>query len=203
MVSGQPVVDIRRDHRGSTHIYVVPLNGGPMKRLLDGKATEIDPEWSRDGRSIYYSSNESGGWAIWRMAADGNARVRLTSEAGFEARQSPDERSIYFIDRQRMVYGLGPVATLKRVSIEGGTAEVVDARVMPGAWEMTAVGIVFVAARAGANGHLQLAECVGDVRLRGTPRAHARRARISHRSLWRQPLPHRVARRSMGAGQPR
>ena len=187
----------------STHIYVVTPNGGPVKRLTAGNATEIDPEWSRDGRSIYYSSNGSGGWAIWRMAADGTARVRLTSEAGFEARQSPDERSIYFIDRPRFLYGLGPVATLKRVSIEGGTCG--------GRGRAGYTGRLGddrrrhrVRRREGrANGHLQLAECVGDVRFRGTPRAHARRARIPDRSLWRQPLPHRVARRSMGAGQPR
>ena len=126
-----------------THIYVVPVGGGPLKRVTDGTATEIDPEWSRDGRWIYYASNESGQSAIWKVPASGGARTQLSPELGFEPRESPDGRSIYFIDRPRY-FGLGPVATLKRVSVDGGPAERVDVPVMPGAWDVTDAGIVFV-----------------------------------------------------------
>ena len=125
-----------------THIYHVPVGGGAVKRLTDGTATEIDPEWSRDGRWIYYASNESGRSAIWKVPAGGGARTRLTAELGFEPRESPDG-SIYFIDRPRY-FGLGPVATLKRVSVHGGAAEKVDVPVMPGAWDVTETGIVFI-----------------------------------------------------------
>ena len=126
-----------------TQIYVVPVGGGPLKRVTDGTATEIDPEWSRDGRWIYYASDESGQSAIWKVAARGGARTQLSPELGFEPRESPDGRSIYFIDRRRS-FGLGPVATLKRVSVDGGPAERVDVPVMPGAWDVTDAGIVFV-----------------------------------------------------------
>src|SRR5262249_49418479 len=98
----------------STHIYVVSASGGPIKRLTDGAATEIDPEWSRDGRWIYYASNESGRWAIWKMPAGGGARVSLTAEPGFEPREAPDGRTIYFIDTQ--AFRLGPIGKLKKVS---------------------------------------------------------------------------------------
>ena len=126
-----------------THIYVVPVGGGPPTRVTNGTATEIDPEWSRDGRWIYYASDESGQSAIWKVTASGGARTRLSSELGFDPRESPDGRSIYFIDRPRN-FGLGPVATLKRVSVDGGPAERVDVPVMPGAWDVTDAGIVFV-----------------------------------------------------------
>ena len=126
-----------------TRIYLVPVGGGPVKRLTDGTATEIDPEWSRDGRWIYYSSNESGRSAIWKVPADGGARTQLTTEIGFEPRESPDGRSLYFIDRPRN-YGLGPTATLKRIPVGGGPAEKVDVPAMPGAWDITERGIVFI-----------------------------------------------------------
>jgi Tol biopolymer transport system component len=128
----------------STHIYVVSASGGPLRRVTDARAEEIDPEWSRDGRWIYYASNESGSWAIWRVAAVGGARRMLTSEPGFEPRQSPDGSSLYFIDQQR-VFGGQRARNLKVVSAEGGPAALVDAAVMQGAWDVTDVGIVFVA----------------------------------------------------------
>jgi Tol biopolymer transport system component len=128
---------------GKTHIYLVPVGGGPVKRVTDGTASEIDPEWSRDGRWIYYASNESGRSAIWKVSSAGGARTQLTTELGFEPRESSDGRSIYFIDRPRS-FGLGPVATLKRLSADGGPAERVGVPVMPGAWDVTDTGIVFV-----------------------------------------------------------
>jgi Tol biopolymer transport system component len=132
------------------HIYIVSASGGPISRLTDAQATEIDPEWSKDGRWIYYASNESGRWAIWKVTAAGGPRQQLTSEPGYEPRQSPDGRSLYFIDQQR-TFGLGPARKLNVVSVDGGPTEIVDAAVMPGAWEVTDAGIVFVALDAGAD----------------------------------------------------
>ena len=44
---------------GNTHIYVASVDTGALRRLTTGQATEMDPEWSGDGRWIYYASNES------------------------------------------------------------------------------------------------------------------------------------------------
>jgi Tol biopolymer transport system component len=126
-----------------THVYVVPVDGGPVRRLTSGGETERDPEWSRDGRWIYYASTGGGRSTIWRAPPGGGAPVRLTSELGFEPRESADGRSIYFVDRPRS-YGLGPVATLKRIPADGGAAETLDVPVMAGAWEITDTGLVFL-----------------------------------------------------------
>jgi Tol biopolymer transport system component len=139
---------------GIAHIYVVSATGGPIKRLTDATATERDPEWSRDGRWIYYTSDESGRWTLWKIPASGGARVRLTSEAGFELRESPDGRVIYFIDSPR-VLSLRPTGKLKKVSVDGGVAEPVDVPAMPGAWDVSDTGIVFIVAEdvsAGSTG---------------------------------------------------
>ena len=140
---------------GATHVYRMRVTGGPIQRLTSGTATEIDPEWSRDGRWIYFAANESGRSTIWKVPAGGGVALQLTSDVGYEPRESPDGRSLYFIDRHRS-FGLGPSAVLKRVSIEGGAAEVIDLAVMPGAWEVTDVGIVFLSSAGGA-GQLQAA----------------------------------------------
>ena len=63
----------------NTDVYVVRGDGESTRRLTEGKATEIDPEWSRDGRWIYYVSDESGPSAIWKMPAEGGRSLQLTS----------------------------------------------------------------------------------------------------------------------------
>jgi Tol biopolymer transport system component len=131
---------------GNTDIYVVDVEGGPARRLTDGAALEIDAEWSRDGRWILYASDVSGRSEIWKMRPDGSMRVQLTSEGGFEPRESPDGRSVYFVDAPRRT-GLGTLAVLKRVSIEGGRAEVVHSGVFAGAWDVTDSGITFIVGR--------------------------------------------------------
>lgn len=131
---------------GNTDLYLAPVDGGPVKRLTDGKSAEIDPEWSRDGRWIYYSSNESGPSTIWRMPADGGARQQLTSEVGYEPRESVDGQSLYFIDKGSQ-YGMGTIATLRMIPLAGGPGRVVYNGVTPGAWNVTELGIVFVAVR--------------------------------------------------------
>ena len=83
------------------------------------------------------------------MAADGGARQQLTSEVGYEPRESPDGRSVYFIDRARS-FALGPGATLRIIPSAGGQARVVETGAMAGAWEVTDRGIVFVAGRSDA-----------------------------------------------------
>ena len=82
------------------------------------------------------------------MRADGGGRVKLTSDGGFEPRESPDGQSVYFIDGDRK-YGLGPTRTLKRIPAAGGAASVVQSGINPGAWESTTIGIVFVTVHVG------------------------------------------------------
>jgi hypothetical protein len=91
------------------------------------------------------------------MLAAGGRRVRLTSEVGYEPRESPDGQSIYFIDARRS-YGLGAMATLKRISTIGGAASLVDIPVMAGAWDVTDDGIVFVTGGAGPSVASQAAD---------------------------------------------
>jgi hypothetical protein len=125
---------------GNTGIYIVSADGGPLTRLTDGKASEIDPEWSRDGRWIYYA-NEAGRSGIWRMSSAGGQGVRLTSERGSEPRESPDGQAVYFLEVERGARG--PGFSLRKVSTQGGPTSLVLAGVDPGMWGVTDAGIVF------------------------------------------------------------
>lgn len=60
-------------------IYKVPINGGPEVNLTNLTWGHVDgPEFSPDGKYIYYNSSASGTMQIWRMRPDGSAKEQLT-----------------------------------------------------------------------------------------------------------------------------
>ena len=61
-------------------IYKKAIAGGEEIQLTQNKGSHVDgPEYSPDGKYIYYNGNQSGTMQIWRMrAADGNGKEQLT-----------------------------------------------------------------------------------------------------------------------------
>jgi Tol biopolymer transport system component len=131
---------------GATDLYAARVDGGELRRLTESPANEVDPDRSDDGSTIFFSSNESGTPTIWRMPAGGGQRTQLTTKAGFEPRQSPDGRSLYFIDQPRR-FSRSVSGTLKQVTVDGGLVSTVHRGVTAGAWDVTDRGVVFVIAR--------------------------------------------------------
>jgi Tol biopolymer transport system component len=61
------------------NIYRKPINGGAEVQLTLNKAGLADgPEYSPDGKYIYYNSTETGTMQVWRMKPDGNGKEQLT-----------------------------------------------------------------------------------------------------------------------------
>jgi Tol biopolymer transport system component len=131
---------------GNTGIYVASVDGGSLTRLTKGQATEMDPEWSMYGPWIYYASNETGRSEIWKMSPDGRNRSQLTSEGGFEPRESSDGQYVYFVTDRRG-YSLAPETRLERIPTQGGAASLVYSAVVPGAWSVAGDSVVFLVAR--------------------------------------------------------
>ena len=131
-----------------TDLYVVRVDSGELKRLTEGPAIEMDAEWSRDGAWIYYSSDVSGIPTIWKMPVQGGRPVQVSRETGFEPREAPDGRHVYFVDERRRSSRAIP-ATLRRISSGGGPAEALLTNVTPGGWDVTDSGIVFMPGRGG------------------------------------------------------
>jgi Tol biopolymer transport system component len=129
--------------REEAHIYVVQADSGLVTKLTSAQSNDIDPEWSKDGKWIYYSSTRAGVSAVWKVPSTGGDPVRVTSEMGFEPRESPDGRTIYFVDHRRG-YSPGSPRTLRAVSVEGGPSREIPAAVIPGAWDVTDAGILFL-----------------------------------------------------------
>jgi len=61
-------------------IYSIPITGGKATLLAGGKAWEIQPRFSPDGKEISFTSDRDGADNIWIMNADGSDKQALTKE---------------------------------------------------------------------------------------------------------------------------
>jgi Tol biopolymer transport system component len=52
-------------------LFRLPVEGGEQQRLTANPGYDDGPDYSPDGRWIYFNSDRSGKWGIWRMPADG------------------------------------------------------------------------------------------------------------------------------------
>lgn len=61
------------------NIYKKPVNGGPEVQLTFNTEGLADgPEYSPDGKYIYYNADQTGTMQIWRMKTDGSGQEQLT-----------------------------------------------------------------------------------------------------------------------------
>lgn len=81
-------------------IYKIPIKGGEEIKLTSNQGTHMDgPEYSPDGRFIYYNGSQSGTMQIWRMKPDGSAREQLTFDGynNWFPHISPDGKWMVYI----------------------------------------------------------------------------------------------------------
>ena len=81
-------------------IYARDLAGGPERVLIHSDGVNDGPEYSPDGRWVYFNSTRSGAMQIWRARADGSAPEQVTNDPAWRdwfPHFSPDGRWIAFI----------------------------------------------------------------------------------------------------------
>lgn len=81
---------------GHRDLFGMDVEEGAPRRLTSEPSTETWPSWSRDGRSIYFASDRTGSWEVWRMPSDGGQAVQITSTGGFVAFESFDGKLVYY-----------------------------------------------------------------------------------------------------------
>ena len=77
--NGKEVVYVAQRDGKVYDIYKMNINGGAEVQLTQNKGTHVDgPEYSPDGKYIYYNGNQTGTMQIWRMKPDGTNKEQLT-----------------------------------------------------------------------------------------------------------------------------
>src|SRR5439155_25797770 len=80
---GQSVAFARYENHED--IYVVRTSGGPVRQVTQDRHVIRGVAWA-DNREILFSSDRSGGIALWRIVADGHSEPHPVSAALGEAK---------------------------------------------------------------------------------------------------------------------
>lgn len=93
-------------------IYSIPIEGGEEQRLTTHPGYDDGPDYSPDGRWIWFNSDRSGSWDLWRMPASGagpndERAERMTRDEWEDwfPHPSPDGRWIVFLSFEKGTQG--------------------------------------------------------------------------------------------------
>jgi Tol biopolymer transport system component/DNA-binding winged helix-turn-helix (wHTH) protein len=110
-----------------TDIYTVRPSTNETLRIIADPADDRAPSWSRDGRSVYFASNRTGEWQVWRRPLDPDGKAeQVTRAGGFSATETWDADAILFTKADQ--------PGLWRMAVSGGYPELVWDAVQPADW---------------------------------------------------------------------
>ena len=114
-----------RPTNGSLNILAIAAEGGEEMALTTGTGTSDDPDFSADGRYIYFNSDRAGGMQIFRMRPDGSHVEQMTFDdrRNWTAHPSPDGKSVLILSYASDVIGhpANKDVTLRILDVGTGT----------------------------------------------------------------------------------
>lgn len=82
--------------KGNADIYTIDLNSNEISPLIDSKFNEISPNYSSDGKGVYFGSNRSSKWQIWYMNILNKNIKQITKNGGYSPLISEYSDDIYY-----------------------------------------------------------------------------------------------------------
>ena len=89
-----------RDNNNIRDIYIIPAEGGEEIRLTTAEGLDDGPEYSPDGKYIWFNSVRTGLMQVWRMKADGSEQTQMTFDEQSNAwfpHVSPDGKQVVYL----------------------------------------------------------------------------------------------------------
>jgi len=120
-----------RDVSSNYDIYEVKRKGGKETRLTTANCLDDGPDYSLDGKYIYFNSCRSGAMQIWRMKPDGSEQEQITFDnyQNWFPHPSPDGKWIAFISYSEDVpagdHPPNKHVMLRLMPVEGGDVKVI------------------------------------------------------------------------------
>jgi TolB protein len=110
-----------RGSASKADIFTVPAAGGAEVRLTSDTVND-GPDYTPDGKLIYFDSMRSGTLQIWRMRADGSGAEQITDDGNINhsPHVSPDGKTVAFLSQPVLAGpGIG-AATIKVIDAPNG-----------------------------------------------------------------------------------
>jgi Tol biopolymer transport system component len=86
---------------GSGDIYVVPVQGGRFVELQKKNSHENMASWSRDGKWIYFESDRSGDFEIWKTPSGSSFSVSRDGRRILDVGVEREESDLMVVDNYR------------------------------------------------------------------------------------------------------
>ena len=101
-----------RHCHGNLDVYILDMtlpadSPGALTRITDDPGIDTEPQWSKDGQSLYFTSDRAGGPQIYKVGIHpGDKPRRLTFQGSYNARPrlSPDESQMAFVTQEDGAY---------------------------------------------------------------------------------------------------
>jgi serine/threonine protein kinase len=128
------------EHTNNTNVFVISAGGGQIRRVTDDQAIYGVPNWSHDGRWIYYFKRLGSGRETWKIPSEGGTPVLVSRGMMFDVAESADGKYLYYTTQL-------DAGGIWRRPVEGG-----EPTRLPGTervqtyryWQLTPQGIYFV-----------------------------------------------------------
>ena len=81
-------------------IYTIPVSGGKETRLTDAPGLNDGPEFSADGKKIWFNSVRTGNMQVYVMNADGTEQTQMTFDEDMRSwfpHISPDGKNVVYV----------------------------------------------------------------------------------------------------------
>jgi hypothetical protein len=79
---------------------MVDSEGRNLHAIIADQFENFVPRWSRDGPSIYFTSNRSGKWQIWKLELASGQKTQVTDRGGISAFESYHGSTLYYAKRE-------------------------------------------------------------------------------------------------------
>jgi Tol biopolymer transport system component/serine/threonine protein kinase len=138
--------------RGNPDVFVISAEGTGLRRLTDRPGSDektnrhgmFQPSWSADGKWIYYSTDTSGRFEVWRMPWTGGPAEQVTKNGGSSAYPDRNGEWIYYLS--------GLTGPLRRIRSDGsGDGIVVDSEIALLQYSAIPGGVYFVSSSDGKS----------------------------------------------------
>jgi Tol biopolymer transport system component/DNA-binding winged helix-turn-helix (wHTH) protein len=103
---------------GGERLFRISANSGVVEQLSQDPENVRTVEVSKDGKSVFYTSDMSAGWEVWVLDLDSGKRQRITSSGGHRPVDPHGDGMVYYTKLN--VFGLW------RMPVAGGTEELVS-----------------------------------------------------------------------------
>jgi Tol biopolymer transport system component/DNA-binding winged helix-turn-helix (wHTH) protein len=128
------------DRRPVDHaqIFMIDAGGRNLQPLTAGAHESEVPIWSRNGKVVYFTSDRTGRYELWKHDIANGVSTQVTQNGGFAGVESFDGRYLY--------YGKFFCSGIWRMPIDGGREEQIMSLPEPwywGYWDISESGVYF------------------------------------------------------------